>query len=287
MATLQETFNLLSENSNLDGKKTTVFLAENQFAGRGLFAAVDIAEGSLIFSECALIQGPKQAGGRACAHCSLNEDGSKTKWFQCQECCVPVCSSKCLERLRISKYHKNECAKLKRLGAKEFSCSSEWLCIFRALILANNERDHFRCLDSNLQSRRHAGCQVLARNEAQAVPMLASRFGWSPEEILMAAGRIDANAFRYTDNSSRAVFSLASMVNHDCNPNARVAFDKQGDLRLLARRDISKAQDITITYCTPLVITLQTRQMLLKSKQFLIAFFCLLALSLMRFNSLL
>ena len=156
------------------------------------------------------------------------------------------------------------------LGPTEFGFISDWLGIFRALTLTGSAKARFERLDSNLKRRLHTKCSVLARVEATTVPMLASKFGWLAGDILEAACRIDANAFRLEDGSSRAVFGLASMINHDCAPNARVEMVDGGRrMRLLARRRIDLGQEVTITYCSPLMGTGGRRQSLLKSKLFL------------------
>ena len=57
------------------------------------------------------------------------------------------------------------------------------------------------------------------------------------------------------------------MVNHNCLPNARVVFDSQGKANLLAKRDIKKGENLTITYCTLLTNT-PTRVAKLKKSKF-------------------
>ena len=64
------------------------------------------------------------------------------------------------------------------------------------------------------------------------------------------------------------IFTATSMVNHDCLPNARVVFDPQGNANLLAKRDIQKGENLTITYCTLLTNTPTRLQKLKKSKFF-------------------
>lgn len=64
------------------------------------------------------------------------------------------------------------------------------------------------------------------------------------------------------------MFGLASMINHDCSANARVIFDANKDLHLVAKTDIPKFTEITITYCNPILGTPERQQILLKNKLF-------------------
>ena len=58
------------------------------------------------------------------------------------------------------------------------------------------------------------------------------------------------------------------MVNHDCRANARVVFDDNKDLHLVAKTDIPKFTEVTVTYCNPLLGTPERQQILLKNKLF-------------------
>lgn len=59
------------------------------------------------------------------------------------------------------------------------------------------------------------------------------------------------------------------MINHDCRPNARIFFDENKRLHLVAKRNIEQGQEITITYCSPLLATKARRHKLLQNKFFL------------------
>lgn len=58
------------------------------------------------------------------------------------------------------------------------------------------------------------------------------------------------------------------MINHDCRPNARVIFDADKDLHLVAKVDIPKFTEVTITYCNPMLGTPERQEVLLKNKLF-------------------
>ena len=51
-------------------------------------------------------------------------------------------------------------------------------------------------------------------------------------------------------------------------PNARVVFDASKTLHLVAKRDIAPGEEITITYCSPLLSTEERQETLLKNKFF-------------------
>ena len=83
-------------------------------------------------------------------------------------------------------------------------------------------------------------------------PDLTSRL--KETEILKMCAKLDSNSFRQGE-SSRALFSVASMLNHSCVPNARILFDRNGNAKVLSKSRIDKGVEISITYCSPLLGT--------------------------------
>ena len=83
-------------------------------------------------------------------------------------------------------------------------------------------------------------------------------------------GTLDSNAFKVDAGGGlRALYALASMINHDCAPNSRITFDSRRRLHLLAKRDIHKGEEITVTYCNPLLGTPARQEALRRNRFFL------------------
>ena len=175
-----------------------------------------------------------------------------------------MCSVNCNSKDR---HKKAECDILKsfidnnkKKGSKTFLQSQgRWLTIFRALLLKMIDKkdrnwDSLLTLEDHLEDRQ--GCEVMNRNLVDVVKPLVDLFHsniFTPTEIVRVCAILDSNSFRIDGNGNRALFSLASMINHDCDPNSRVSFDSNAVLTLRARREIGLGEEITITYCSPLM----------------------------------
>ncbi|MEI8327013.1 MAG: SET domain-containing methyltransferase [Betaproteobacteria bacterium] len=61
-----------------------------------------------------------------------------------------------------------------------------------------------------------------------------------------------------------ALYELASLANHDCDPNADVVIARGGALELRARRDVAAGEPLTVTYLdSSLHVALRRRKLLL------------------------
>jgi uncharacterized Zn finger protein (UPF0148 family) len=79
----------------------------------------------------------------------------------------------------------------------------------------------------------------------------------------------DSNGFRMDGTSGiRAVYAKAAMINHDCAPNCRTMFDMNKHVHIFAKRDIDPGEEITVTYCSPLLGTPVRREKLQRNKFF-------------------
>ena len=75
---------------------------------------------------------------------------------------------------------------------------------------------------------------------------------FSDEEVLKVSAKLDSNSFRQGEYC-RALFGVASMLNHSCVPNARVVFDAAGNVKVFSKCDIEAGEEITITYVSQLL----------------------------------
>lgn len=174
-----------------------------------------------------------------------------------------MCSVNCNFKDR---HKKSECEVLKsfvdnnKKSATTFLQSQgRWLTIFRALLLKMLDKkdrhwDSLLTLEDHLDDRQ--GCEVMNRNLVDVVKPLVELFHskiFTPTEIVRVCAILDSNSFRIDGTGNRGLYSLASMINHDCDPNSRVSFDSNATLTLRARREIGSGEEITITYCSPLM----------------------------------
>lgn len=76
---------------------------------------------------------------------------------------------------------------------------------------------------------------------------------WNEESLQRLCGILDVNTFEIrcpagTSSTARALFPLASLMSHDCTPNAHITLDKKHHIRSFASRDIAEGTTICCTY---------------------------------------
>lgn len=150
---------------------------------------------------------------------------------------------------------------------QEAASSSRWLTVLRAALLPSTSpraAEQFRRLQGPLNQQR----QKEERNRSDVLPVVRRGAGGVGDgEVLEAAARIDGNAFR-VGGRERAVYPLASMLNHDCASNARVRIAPDRGLALVAKRAVAAGEALTVSYCSPLLSTRERRDRLERSKCF-------------------
>ena len=151
---------------------------------------------------------------------------------------------------------------------------SQWLAVLRALRLKSAApKAYERLLELEHHCKDIRDSEVERTYKQKVVPAIKALLGhkdWSQEEILRCCGYLDSNAFKVDAGSGvRALYALASMINHDCVPNSRVSFDSKKRLHLFANRDIARGEEITVTYCNPLLGTPARQEMLRRNHFFL------------------
>ena len=138
---------------------------------------------------------------------------------------------------------------------------SSWLLVLRCLLLRENSPkcwEMINILEDNLEDvsykkqHLHTYCESVLKPLKNLFPNLTSKF--MDSEILQICAKLDSNSFRQGE-CSRALFGVASMLNHSCIPNARVLFDNAGNVHVLSKSNIEIGDEITITYCSQLLGT--------------------------------
>ena len=151
---------------------------------------------------------------------------------------------------------KSNCSKLINLNG-----ISSWLLVLRCLLLRENSPKSWEMvnlLEDNLEDESYkkqhllSYCENVLKPLKNIFPNLTNKF--KDSEILHLCAKLDSNSFRQGE-CSRALFAVASMLNHSCIPNARVLFDDAGNVHVLSKSNIEIGDEITITYCSQLLGT--------------------------------
>jgi len=247
---MEETFFKLSGKVTLPNGCQSVSLREMSNRGRGLVASRDFKPNEDIFCEEALTFGPKQCNLTLCPSC-LEEIRAFS--FKC------VCGLwKCGEFCRGRSHCKEECDLIARakLSENELRNSSRWIFVLKACSLKNDELEAFELLQGHQDNRGDSS-------------VVSKVTGFDDEKVKEVIAKIDSNSFRLSENL-RSTFGLASMINHNCDPNARIVFidDNPPRIKVKSKRTIRKGEEISISYCPPMLNTRERREKLLKSKFF-------------------
>ena len=138
---------------------------------------------------------------------------------------------------------------------------SSWLLVFRCLLIKDQSPQKWEIIkitESNSEDeayiRQHL--QSYVDNAINPLRNLFPNFmnDFSDDEVFEVCAQLDSNSFRQGE-WSRALFGVASMLNHSCVPNARVVFDDSGNVKVLSKCDIEIGDEITITYVSQLLGT--------------------------------
>ncbi len=260
---------------------TAVEIAATANRGRCLRATRRIARGEEIYNEAPMVVGPSQSDDLSCVVCSRCIKLKEGLPRSCQGCGMAVCGSDraatCKEEATATMAHVDggECEILAKISGntKYANSVSQWLTVFRALRLKRTLRaafDQLWKLEHHSEERKD--CELMQQNKEKVAPVvreLLADSDVSATDILRCCGSLDSNAFRLDSaGGTRAIFDVSSMINHDCVPNCRVKFDAERRLHLIAKRDIDSGEELTITYCSPLLGTPARQEKLKRNKFF-------------------
>ncbi|KAF9028359.1 SET domain-containing protein [Hymenopellis radicata] len=235
--------------------------------GKGLVAKTPITAGDVLWKEDPWILAPEwnvydlQQQGGACAHCStpLRRTG-----IPCEECGLQFCNRLCLNRARDAG-HRILCT---QSGRKLLALAREmgWLALHAlaratARVLQTRETDVYEAFAVlGLEERfRFQGADVgeLRSMWVRSFEVYKAAFAGKDlgdmgtlEGFLKGLGRMSLNL-----EAHGGLYTLHSHLNHSCEPNISVRHLHQREalarISVIALRDISPGEELTITYVNP------------------------------------
>ncbi|XP_057376965.1 SET domain-containing protein SmydA-8-like [Daphnia carinata] len=243
--------------------------------GRRLIACRDLKAGDVILQEKPLVIGPKYTAGQVCLSCYSSVDG-RTK---CSQCGWPTCGR--AECHTNDSDHAVECGLIASGGRPIVGSlpvqAYQSVMVLRCLALKDQNPGRWEellQLESHVQERRQGGLEDVDR--ATSVRLIRDTLGLDvPEElILQLCGILMVNSFEQPPmkaNSPQglvAVYSTASLLEHDCVANAIKTFTNKGDIVIRAAVSISKGDKISLCYTEPLWGTVNRQRHLSQTKFF-------------------
>lgn len=219
--------------------------------------------------------GPKFAAGQVCLACYNGVDG-RTK---CSRCGWPMCGRE--ECTRNDSDHAAECGLIVSGGRPIVGSipvqAYQSIMVLRCLALRDKHPDRWAellQLESHAHERRQRGMEDADR--ATVVRFIRESLGLeiADELILQLCGILLVNSFehppmnRKSPHGLQAVYSTASLLEHDCVANATKTFNKKGEVIVRVAIPIAKGEKIALCYTEPLWGTINRQRHLSQTKFF-------------------
>lgn len=258
-------------NFHMRGTETEIgrnwCISVSAISGRGVFSVRDIEAGETIYNEKPLIIGP---AGRA--ESKLNICTVCYKWLDagtclCENgCSLPVCNE-------CRGFHVKECELFKLWEPIEPTELNRYriraIAIIRGLFLDNAKKEFIYELQANKSP--------LDKKEIRKISECFRKFP-KDEETLNYLQKVvevlNTNAFEafnpndVHETGLRALYPLASIMNHQCTPNTCHIFDGNNTLVCKAAKHIPKGAEIYTTYTKILWSNMTRRLFLNMTKHF-------------------
>ena len=234
----------------------------------------------MIVLEKPLVIGPKHNSGQVCLGCYCDLDAGRA--VPCPQCNWPMCgrSDCCGEG---SHHAVAECALLSATGRRNWgnltvNGVNQSVMVLRCLALRNREPakwEELMQLEYHGPERQQSGLEDVDR--ATVVKLVRQ---WLPDEpedkILQLCGILLVNSFELPVMSSsakqqhglQAVYSTASLIEHDCVANATKTFTPDGQVVVRAAVPINKGDKVALSYTEPMWGTMNRQRHLQQSKFF-------------------
>ncbi|XP_075158478.1 SET and MYND domain containing, arthropod-specific, member 8 isoform X2 [Haematobia irritans] len=249
-------------------------ILDSPISGRGIFASKDIAAGEIILRDYALMAGPKAneaSSVNTCAVCCLHIQGNNRDIMCKNGCTLPICQN-CQDSKSC---HSDECELLRKWQPKQKHQSNLYILrmisIVRGIFLGAQQRRLLYALQANVDKYDMSEFEKAIRC-FESFP--------KDQEMMEYFFRIicafNTNAFEGTcrlDNGHelriRGLFPLASLINHQCTPNADHHFENGKTIVFIATRPIRQGEEITTSYTKLIWSNMMRKMFLMMTKKFM------------------
>ncbi|XP_047535658.1 SET domain-containing protein SmydA-8-like [Vanessa atalanta] len=245
--------------------------------GRHMVATRDIQQGEIILKEKPAVSGPKMSCTAHCLSCGVKlqpiQKDDQLDFYKCSSCNWPMCDVVCEK----SEVHREEC---KAMSRRNYKCNIKYetlekteaaYCVIapmRVLLMKESNPRQYKnimSLESHLKDRINTPLYLVLKANLVTFVIQVLGLSFDEETILKVSSIFDTNSFdvRSPDGSKRlrAIYVIASMMNHNCRPNTRhIYIGDDNILALIATVPISKGELITATYTQSLYGTLDRRK---------------------------
>uniref|UniRef100_A0A1I8PSV0 SET domain-containing protein n=1 Tax=Stomoxys calcitrans TaxID=35570 RepID=A0A1I8PSV0_STOCA len=256
-----------------EDKNSAWSVLDSPISGRGVFAARDIAPGEIILRDTALLAGPKASDASilniCVVCCALLQESDHEKIMCPKGCAMPVCNT-CAD----SETHATECELLRHWKPKDgkninFHCV-RLISIVRCFFLGDLQRQLLYALQANSDKYYRAELQKAMAGFEQ-FPKDRKMLEYFYRTICI----FNTNSFEGdckvngAEVRVRALFPLASLINHQCTPNADHYFENAQTIIITATRPIKQGEEIVTSYTKLLWSTLTRKMFLFMTKHFM------------------
>jgi len=250
--------------------------------GNYLVASRNIKAGEVLFTEAPLVVGPAAITTPICLACYTPVDGS----YRCPQSGWPLCGPTCAKKVQKSPevLVPAQCdAKFEIDDYSEPCYLYESIIVIRALLLqkaAPNKYKALMSMQSHIEERQ--GTPVWDRVQERVIDVMKKTLGimvfeavcpeldFSDETIQKIQGILDTNKkeIRLAYSDVEAVYATACLMEHTCQPNVKVTYDKNFQISVVAGKDLEEGEHLSIMYTHALWGTIARRDHLSITKQF-------------------
>lgn len=212
--------------------------------------------GEVIIEESPLVIGPKQITRPVCLGCYNDVDGH----FKCPTCGWPMCGAECC----TSADHAAECQltpksrkdQIQVDSYKEIEPIYQSVMVLRCLHLKEAQPDRWRQLlqlQSHCVERKNNGLEEVDRDVIVQFIRQVLQLDIDELLILQICGILYVNSFEIPFNQQglQAIYSTASLFEHDCVANAVKTFTSKGKIVIRAAVPIPRKEKIALCYTDP------------------------------------
>jgi len=263
-------------------KNLSYKIANDPVLGNHVVATKNIKADEIILQEAPLVFGPAQQSAPVCLACFIPVDGSykcpRSGWPLCGPTCAKavqknpevVVPTQCEATFEIEEYFK-------------INYMYECIIVLRALLLQKQAPAKWKklmSLESHFEERK--GTESWTRTQENIIDVmkktlgimvfeaLCPEFDFSDDTIQKIQGILETNKkeIRLTQSDCEALYATACLLEHSCQPNVKITFEKDLSITVRAGRDISEGEHISTMYTHAMWGTVARRDHLFNTKKF-------------------